>query len=167
MTVPFFQVVIIIPTSGHRRLDLFFSGRNYVKIGFGGNVMTGKKTYSRLAGYVFQRVQITTKNKLQPEKNVQSSGRQLETGKIYVRKKQRVQSSLVVGWRNHNTHHRHNNKQDEPCHPTLQRLCPLSLHGWSSGATKSWHCRSPTPCAGRNPLGLRLLSLVCSLGEAK
>ncbi len=28
----------------------------------------------------------------------------------------------------HNTH-RQNNQQDEPCHPTLQRLCPLSLHG--------------------------------------
>jgi hypothetical protein len=38
----------------------FFSGRNYVKIGFGGNVTTGTKKYSRLAGYVFQRVQITT-----------------------------------------------------------------------------------------------------------
>jgi hypothetical protein len=38
----------------------YFSGRNYVKIGFGRNVMTGKKTYSRLAGYIFQRVQITT-----------------------------------------------------------------------------------------------------------
>jgi hypothetical protein len=28
-----------------------------------------------------------------------------------------------------NNTHRHNNQQDEPCHPTLQQLCPLSLHG--------------------------------------
>ncbi len=56
----FFQVVIIIPTDGHRQ---------HVKIGFGGNVMTGrKKTYSRLAGYVFQRVQITTGKKYDRKK---------------------------------------------------------------------------------------------------
>jgi hypothetical protein len=75
----------------------------------------------------------------------------------------------LVGAQNtkHNTHHRHNNQQDEPCKPTLQWLCPLSLHGWSSGATKSWCHHSPMPCAGRNPSGLRLLSLVCLLGEAK
>ncbi len=61
--------------------------------------MTGKKTYSCLAGYVFQRVQITTKKNYDWKKtNVQSSGRQLETGKSYVRKI-KVQSSLVVGWR--------------------------------------------------------------------
>ncbi len=83
----------------------FISGRNYVKIGFGGNLTTEKKTYSRLAGYVFQWVQITT-------------------GKNYDRKKKRtvvwpsvgnwkelclekkVQSSLVVGWRaKHKTQH--------------------------------------------------------------
>ncbi len=46
---------------------------------------------------------------------------------------------LSVGGQNtkHNTHHRNNNQQDEQCHPTLQRLCPLSLHGWSSGTTNS------------------------------
>ncbi len=65
----------------------FFSGYNYVKIGFGGNVMTGKKTYSRLAGYVFQRVQITTGIITTGTKNIQSSGRHLETGINYVRKK--------------------------------------------------------------------------------
>ncbi len=102
----FFQIVIIIPTDGHRQLDLFFSGRNYVKIGFGRNITTGeKKTYSRLAGYVFQRVQTTTWKNYDWKKNVQSSGRQLETGKNYVQKK-KVQSSLVIGWRaKHNTQH--------------------------------------------------------------
>jgi hypothetical protein len=61
----------------------FFSGCNYVKIGFGGNVTTGKKTtYSRLAGYVFQRVQITNGKITTGKKNVLSSARQLETGKI-------------------------------------------------------------------------------------
>ncbi len=70
----FFQVVIIIPTDE----GLFFSGRNCVKIGFGGNVTTGKKTYSRLAGYVFQRVQITT-------------------GKNYDRKKKRTVVRPSVG----------------------------------------------------------------------
>jgi hypothetical protein len=75
----------------------------------------------------------------------------------------------LVGAQNtkHNTHHRHNNQQDQPCHPTLQGLCSLSLHGWSSGATKSWCRRSPMPCAGCDPSGLRLLSLVCLLGEVK
>ncbi len=46
----------------------FFSGRNYVKIGFCGNVTTGKKMYSPLAGYVFQRVQITTGKKYDQKK---------------------------------------------------------------------------------------------------
>ncbi len=49
--------------------------------------MTEKKTYSHLAGYVFQRVQITTGKNYDRKKNVQLSGRQLETGKNYVRKK--------------------------------------------------------------------------------
>ena len=39
-----------------------------------------------------------------------------------------VWSSVGAQNTKHNTH-RHNNQQDEPCHPTLQRLCPLSLHG--------------------------------------
>ncbi len=43
----------------------------------------------------------------------------------------------------------------------------LSLHGQSSGATKSWRRRYPTPYAGRERSGLRSLSLVCSLGGAK
>ena len=107
--------------------------------------------------------------KLRPEKKVQLSGRQLETGKNYVRKKKGTVVWLSVGAQNtkHNTHHRHNNQQDEPCHPTLQRLCSLSLHGWSSGATKSWRRRSPMPCAGSELSGLRSLSLVCSLGVVK
>ncbi len=88
--------------------------------------------------------------------------------KIRPEKKGTVVWSSVGGQNTkHNTHHRHNNQQDEPCHPTLQRLCPLSLHGWSSGTTKSWHRHYPTPCAGRNQSGLRLLSLVCLLGEGK
>jgi hypothetical protein len=67
--------------------------------------MTGKKTYSRLAGHVFQLVQITTGKNYDRKKNVQSSGRQLETGKNYVWKK-KVQSCLVVGWRaKHKTQH--------------------------------------------------------------
>jgi hypothetical protein len=39
-----------------------------------------------------------------------------------------VWSSVGAQNTKHNTH-RHSNQQDEPCHPTLQRLCPLSLHG--------------------------------------
>ncbi len=162
------------------------SGR-WRRLRFGGNVTPGKKTYSRLAGYVFQRVQITTgKNydrkkrysrvawpavfsggfKLQPEKittgkikkvqlsgrwrwlrfggnvttrkkrtvvwpamffrtfklqpkklnwkkKVQSSGRQLKTGKNYIGKKGTVVWLSVGGHHTkHNTHHRHNNQQD-------------------------------------------------------
>jgi hypothetical protein len=52
-----------------------------------------KKRYSRLAGYVFRLVQITTGKKYD-RKKVQSSGRQLETGKNYVRRKKgTIQSS--------------------------------------------------------------------------
>jgi hypothetical protein len=55
-----------------------------------------KVSFSRLAGHVFRRVQITTvKNYDQKKKRTG----QLETGKNYIRKK-KVQSSLevVVGW---------------------------------------------------------------------
>ena len=91
-----FQVVSIIPTDGHRRLDLFFSGHNYVKIGFGGNVMTGKKTYSRLAGYVFQRVQITTRKNYDRKKNVQSGQLCFSAGSNYNRKKLRPKKKPTV-----------------------------------------------------------------------
>ncbi len=88
--------------------------------------------------------------------------------KLRAKKKGKViWSSVGAQNTKHNTHHRHNNQQHEPCHPTLQRLCSLSLHGWSSGAAKSWRRRSPTPRAGHDPSGLRSLSLVCLLGKAK
>jgi hypothetical protein len=101
----FFQVVIIIPTDGHRRLGLFFSGRNYVKIGFGGNVTTGKKRTVVWPAMFFSGF------KLQPEK--------ITTGKIKrtvvrpsvgnwkkIRPEKKVQSALVVGWRaKHKTQH--------------------------------------------------------------
>jgi hypothetical protein len=58
------------------------------------------------------------RKKIRQEKKVQSSGRQLETGKNYVRKKKGTVVWSLVGGQNtkHNTHHRHNNQQDEPCH---------------------------------------------------
>ncbi len=83
----------------------FFSGRNYVKIGFGRNVMTGKKRTVVwpavfFSGFKLQPEKITTR-----KKNVQLFGRQLETGKNYARKK-KVQLSLVIGWRaKHKTQH--------------------------------------------------------------
>jgi hypothetical protein len=49
------------------------SGR-WRRLRFGGNVTIGKKTYSCLAGYVFQRVQITTGKNYDRKKKVQSSG---------------------------------------------------------------------------------------------
>ncbi len=62
-----------------------------------GTLRPEKKMYSRLDGYVFQRVQITTGKKFDRKKKVQSSGRQLETGKNYVRKKGTVVWLLVGG----------------------------------------------------------------------
>jgi hypothetical protein len=54
----------------------------------------------------------------------------LQNWKNYDRSKKGTVVWLLVGAKNtnHNTH-RHNNQQDEPFHPTLQWLCPLSLHG--------------------------------------
>ncbi len=91
-TVPvFFQVVIIIPTDGHRRLDLFFSGRNYVKIGFGGKVTTEKKNVQSSGQLCFSVGSNYNRKKIMTgKKNVQSSGHQLETGKNYVRKKRYI-----------------------------------------------------------------------------
>ncbi len=128
-----------------------------------------KKRYSQLAGYVFRRVQITT-----GKKNTTRKKRYSHLAVIWKLEKNTSGKKGTVVWSSvgaqntkHNTYHKHNNQQDEPCHPALQRLCSLSLHGGSSGATKSWCRHSPTPCAGRNPSGLRSLSLVCLLGEAK
>ncbi len=82
----------------------FFSGCNYVKIGFGRNVTTGKKTYSRLACYVFQRVQITTGNNYNQKKTYSHLAVSWRLEKITSGKK--VQSPLVVGWRaKHKTQH--------------------------------------------------------------
>jgi hypothetical protein len=64
---------------------LFFSGHNYVKIGFGGNVTIGKNKRTFVwpamffSGFKLQPEKITTE-----QKNVQVFGRQLETGKSYV-----------------------------------------------------------------------------------
>jgi hypothetical protein len=137
-----------------------------------------KKWYSRLAGHVIWRVQITTGKNYHPKKKkVQSSARwlksmffggfKLQPEKITSRKKRyscladgrnksqmticrvKIRTPIItklekittgekkgtvvwssVGAQNtkYNTH-RHNNQQDELCHPTLQWLCPLSLHG--------------------------------------
>jgi hypothetical protein len=83
----------------------FFSGCNYVKIGFGGNVTTGKKrtvVWSAMffSGFKLQPEKITTR-----KKNVQLSGRQLETGKKYVRKKGTVISSRRLEGKTQNTTH--------------------------------------------------------------
>jgi hypothetical protein len=51
-----------------------------------------KKTYSCLASYVFQQVQITTGKNYDRKKKVQLSGRHLETGKK-IRPEKKVQSS--------------------------------------------------------------------------
>jgi hypothetical protein len=104
-TVPFFSGCNYHSYQWPQATGPFFSGRNYVKIGFGGNLTTGKKLYSRLAGYVFQRVQITTGKKYNRKKNVQLSGRQLETGKKYIRKKGTVISSCQLEGKTQNTTH--------------------------------------------------------------
>jgi hypothetical protein len=62
-----------------------------------GTLRPEKKTYSHLSGYVFLAGSNFNRKKLQPEKKAQSSGRHLETGKNYVRKKR--YSCLVVSWR--------------------------------------------------------------------
>ena len=97
-TVPFFSGRNYHSYQRPQTTGPFFSGRNYVKIGFGGNVTTGKKTYSRLAGYVFQQVQITTGKKLRPEKKRTVVRPSVGNWKK-LRPEKKVQSSLVVSWR--------------------------------------------------------------------
>jgi hypothetical protein len=84
----------------------FFSGRNYVKIGFGRNITTEeKKTYSRLASYVFQRVQITTRKNYDLKKKRTVIQPSVGNWKK-LRPEKKVQSSLVIGWRaKHKTQH--------------------------------------------------------------
>ncbi len=105
MTVPFFLGRNYHFYQWPQTTGPFFSGPNYVKIGFGGNVTTGEKTYSRLAGYVFQRVQITT-GKNYDRKKKRTVIRPSVGNWKKLRQKKKVQSSLVVGWRaKHNTQH--------------------------------------------------------------
>ncbi len=68
--------------------------------------MTRKKTYSRLAGYVFQRVQIITAGKnYDPEKKPTVVWPSVGNWKK-IRPEKKVQSSLVIGWRaKHKTQH--------------------------------------------------------------
>ncbi len=108
-----------------------------------------KKRYSRLAGHVFRRVQITTGKNYDPKKKRYSRLAdglnksqitvcrvkiqtpiitKLEKIRTWKKKGTVVWSSVGAQNTKHNTH-RHNIQQDEPCHPTLQRLCSLSLHG--------------------------------------
>jgi hypothetical protein len=103
---PFFQQVQLTTRKNCDRKNKRYSRlANGGSSDLAGTLRPEKKTYSRLAGYVFQRVQIITgKNYNRKRKKVQSSGRQLETGKKYVRKKR--YSRLVVGWRTkHKTQH--------------------------------------------------------------
>ncbi len=84
----------------------FFLDSNYEKIGFGGNVMTKKKTYSCLAGYVFQRVQITTGKNYDRKKKKCTVVRPSLGNWKKLRSEKKVQSSLVVRWRaKHKTQH--------------------------------------------------------------
>ncbi len=67
--------------------------------------MTRKKTYSCLAGYVFQRVQITTGKNYNRKKNVTVVRPSVGNWKKLCPEK-KVQSALVVGWRaKHKTQH--------------------------------------------------------------
>jgi hypothetical protein len=101
-TVPFFPVVSFSGSlkniAGQKTVSDFFlvviiSGRNIgVHILTRSSIMLlmtrknyhRKKRYSHLAGYVFRRVPITTGKNYDWKKMIQSSGRQLETGKNYV-----------------------------------------------------------------------------------
>ncbi len=106
-------------------MTFFFSGPNYVKTGFGGNITNRKKTYSRLAGYVFQQVRITTgKNYDRKKNNVQLSGCQLKTGKNYVRKKGTAVSSCWLEGKTQNTTHIIDTTTNKPYPPVA--LPPLS-----------------------------------------
>jgi hypothetical protein len=84
----------------------FFSRRNYIKIGFGRNVTTGIKKHTVVwpamffSGFKLQLEKITT-----GKKNIQSSGRQLETGKNYAQKKGIVVSSRRLEGKTQNTTH--------------------------------------------------------------
>ncbi len=103
------QIVVhqLVPKTNQKNYDgekkVQSSGR-WRRLRIGGNDTTGKKTYSRLAGYVFQRVQITTGKIYDWNKKVQSSrltGRffrrvHITTRKNYDRKNKRY-SHLADG----------------------------------------------------------------------
>ncbi len=82
-TVPFFSGCNYHSYQRPQTIGPFFSGRNYyVKIGFGGNVTTGKKKHTVAGQLCFSAGSNYNRKKLRPEKKtVQLSGRQLETGK--------------------------------------------------------------------------------------
>jgi hypothetical protein len=147
----------------------FFSGHNYVKIGFSGNVTNGKNVQSsgRLcfsAGSNYNRKKITTRKKRTVVRRSVGNWKKLRP-----EKKGTVISSRWLEGKTQNTTHIIDTTTNKMSRATLPSsgFCPLSLHGWSSGAIKSWRRHSPMPCAGRNQLGLRLLLLVCLHGEAK
>jgi hypothetical protein len=84
----------------------FFSGCNYVKIGFGGNVTTGKKKRTVVwpamffSGFKLQPEKITTGKKTYSRPAVSWKLEKITSGN------KKVQSSLVVGWRaTHKTQH--------------------------------------------------------------
>ncbi len=78
-----------------------------------GTLESEKKNVQSSGRLCFSAGSNYNRKKLRPEKKVQSSGRQLETGKNTSGKKGTV-VWLSVGGQNtkHNTHHRHNNQQD-------------------------------------------------------
>jgi hypothetical protein len=74
-TVPFFPVKIFWVVIGVRIL----TRASIMVLTYDRKKLLPEKRYSRLAGHVFWRVQITTGKNYDPKKKVQSSGRRLKS----------------------------------------------------------------------------------------